>query len=87
MPARFVVHLRGAVVDGHIVVWLVAHGVGGAFLSALGRLGERRIGCFAGAGLGRDFVGGVTGGECADSRCEGPRNRGASGSGQEPRAN
>jgi hypothetical protein len=87
MSSRFMVHVRGAVVDSHVVVRLVSHGVGGVRLSVLGRLGEGCIGCFAGAGLGRDFGGGVGGGKCAVSGRDGPCHGRASDSRQEPRAN
>jgi hypothetical protein len=87
MSSRFMVHVRGTVVDSHIVVRLVSHGIGGARLAVLGRLGEGCIGCVAGAGLGRDFGGGVTGGKCAVPGRDDPRHGRASGSRQEPRAN
>lgn len=78
----WIMHLRGAIVNSHVVVGLVTHGVRSTFLSVLGRLGEGCIGGFAGAGLGRDFVRGVIGSKCAVFGSNGPHRRRTDGSGQ-----
>ena len=78
--------VRGAVVNGDIVVRLVANRFSCTLLSVLQRgLLERRIGRFVGAGLGLGFVGRI--GVCAVFGGNNPRRGRAKAGGQQPRAN